>query len=152
VEGYIVTSMTDNKTKILRWRTPYTRLTGTAWSGELDVEEIVAEIINTERMTIDEGTLACGLVHGRILQVTSGGVYLRPDGVVPCTDNERIIHASIWQNNLAMVSHSPNTQQFRLTHVVFLEAESSQITSIPLIAEPSIVKIFPYPFPPPAIF
>src|SRR5271169_4629045 len=133
--------MTHDETKILHWSSPHSRMSGIPWSGELDVEEIT-----TDTMTFDQGSLACALVHGHILQVTSAAVYLHPDITLPCTEDERIIHASIWEDNLVVVLHTSNTKHFRLTHIVFSQTDSPRIFSIDLIDEPSIVKIFPYPY------
>src|SRR5947207_12299305 len=103
--------MTHNETKILRWSTPETRLTGRSWSGELDVEEVT-----TDAMVYNDSTLLTHLVHGRVLQITPSAVHLHPDITIPCDNENRIIHASCYDNNVAVLLHIPTEKTFRLTH------------------------------------
>lgn len=123
MEGFIVTSMTYNETKLLHWDSPTSRKSGEIWSGYLDIDDLT----ETKAIMTSEPTLACSLFRGSMVQITPKGVYLNGIAAKEVNTYERIVHADILEQNLALVIYH-QTGNCTLVHLRLVEESSLETT------------------------
>jgi Mono-functional DNA-alkylating methyl methanesulfonate N-term len=142
--GFIVVTMTFNETKFLRWTSLSPRKDGTSWIGDLDIDDYTANLSSSLR--IAEPTLATGVTKGGIVQVTPAGVFLESGDHRLLGNQERVVHASVIDDHIALVVYN-SEPSWTLVYTQVLRDETSQEflsagISYNLPGEPSAIKLF----------
>jgi hypothetical protein len=135
--------MTHNETKFLRWTSPTPRTDGILWSGDLDIDDHTANLSSSLR--IAEPTLATGITKGGIIQVTPAGVFLQSGDHKLLGNNERIVHASVVDDYLALIVYN-SVSSWTLNYLQVVQEGTKEFLSsgisYNLIGEPSAIKLF----------
>jgi hypothetical protein len=146
LEGFIITSMTYNETKLLHWRSQTSRKSGEMWSGDLDIDDLT----ETNAIMVSEPTLACCLVGPSLIQITPRGVYLNGVAAKEVTVEERIVQASILDHDLALLLYH-QSGSWGLLHLCAIESnptepriEIQEIHQTTFTQEVSTLKLLEY--------
>jgi hypothetical protein len=134
--------MTHNETKFLRWTSPTPR-TNPLWAGDLDLDDYTANLSSSLR--IAEPSLATGMTQGSIIQVTPAGVFLQSGDCRLLSNEERVVHASVVDDHIALVIYN-SLPSWMLVYLWVLRDEMklflSAGVSYQLPGEPSAIKLF----------
>ena len=133
--------MTHNESKFLRWTSPGQREDAGLWANELVIDDYTQTFGS---LVSSEPTLATSLMEIGVLQVTPSGVYLTDTVSRQFSPHSRIIHASVVDRDIALVTYN-ETGYWSLVHMQVQQIDGTfQISageSIILPREPSAVKL-----------
>jgi len=133
--------MTHNESKFLRWTSPGRREDAGLWAGELVIDDYTQTFAT---LISSEATLVTSLTEIGILQVTPSGVYLTDTVSQKFSPHSRIIHASIVDGHIVLVTYN-ESGYWSLVHMQLQQVDGTfQLSageSVVLPREPSAVKL-----------